>query len=162
MAGIKLLKKTPQNLNYIVNHLVNPDAKKYLFDDFYGYTEISSVLYSPVTFIYGIFSKGEPEPKGAVFFTSAIPYRSADLYGIIFDKSLRGKGLIKEVTEKIENDIRRRIHLKSVSASIIGKNDAVEHILGELGFEKIGVKKKYIVTGGKYKDVNIYYKVFKE
>jgi len=112
--------------------------------------------------MYGVFHEGKPEPIGVVFFTNVIPYRNCMLYSCIFSKEHRGKGKINDVIEKIKIDFRIRFHVHSVESQMIGKNEASLHMLKKLGFKEIGVKKKAIFSGGKYKDLTIYYLLLEE
>jgi len=158
MAGIKFIgDKNYVTLNYLANQLIKPEVKKHLFDDGYGWSEVAAVLFNARTVIYGIFSKGRPEPVGVVFFEGVIPYRNATLYACIFSAENRKKGLINDVIPKIKKDIVARFSIHSVVANIIGKNDASSHMLEKMGFKKIGTKKKFLIVGGKYQDLTEFY-----
>ena len=160
MAGIRRItpeKDGSTTINYIVNELLRPDIRKALFDDALGGGDISNLLNAPTTKIYGIFSKGLPEPAGVVFFVGVWPYRDTTVYSAIFDKENRKKGMITEVYEQIKKDIMERYAVHSVTAQTVGNNLASMKTLEKIGFEKIGVKKKGIFSEGKYKDITIFY-----
>lgn len=158
LPGIKLLKKENYPcLNYIINRLLEPEIKKHLFDDYMGIHEITALLYSVNTIVYGIFHKGLPEPLGSVFFTGVVPFRDCYLYGAVFDRENRNQGKITEVYERIKKDITERFFISSVTANVIGKNLVSVKILEKIGLKKIGVKPKAIMVEGKKKDLTIYY-----
>ena len=163
MAGIKRIKKdSTVTINYIVNELLKPDIRKVLFDDALGGGDISMLLNANTTKIYGIFSRGLPEPAGVVFFTGVWPYRDCTVYSAIFNKENRKKGMITEVYEQIKKDIIARDAIHSVTAQTVGNNIASMKTLEMMGFEKIGVKKKAIYSGGSYKDITIFYVLLDE
>lgn len=168
MAGPRLLNNNYSNgqgdvtTDYVINNLLMPDVHQALFDDLWGYTEIRTLLYSPLTKIYGIFHEGKPEPIGVVFFTGVVPYRNCVLYACIFSKEHQGKGKIDSVIDAIKTDFRIRCYPHSVEAQIIGKNEATLHLLKKLGFKEIGVKKKAIFSGGRYRDLTSYYLLLEE
>lgn len=168
MAGVRLLNNIYSNgqgdvkVDYVVNNLLIPEIHQALFDDLWGYSEIRALMYSPLTKIYGIFHEGKPEPCGVVFFTNVIPYRNCILYSCIFSKEHRGKGKIDSVIEAIKTDFKIRFHPHSAEAQIIGKNEATLHLLKKLGFKEVGVKKKAVFSGGKYKDLTTYYLLSEE
>ena len=160
MPGIKLLKKDNYvTLNYVVNQLLRPELKKVLFDDYMGISEITTLIYSVSTVVYGLFHKGLPEPCGVVFFTGVVPYRDTFLYSAVFDAEDRKKGIINEIIPQVKNDIQKRFAVHSVSANIIGNNSASKHILEKMGFEKVGIKKNYIMINGDYRDLQEYYMI---
>ena len=165
MAGIRRIKNDDiedLTIKYILNQLVTPEIRHVLFDDVWGYNDIKALIFNSSTRIYGIFAEGKPEPLGAVFFTGVIPYRDCYLYGVIFDKDKRKQGTISQIYEKIKNDIIKRDLVSSFSANIIGNNPASVHILEKIGFKKIGIKKKSIESGGKSKDLHLYYLLLEE
>jgi len=158
LPGIKLIKKENYPcLNYIINRLLEPDIKKHLFDDYMGISEITALLYSGNTIVYGLFQKGLPEPFGCVFFTGVVPYRDCYLFGAIFDRENRNQGKATEIYELIYKDIIERFSVSSATANVIGKNLASIKILEKIGFKKIGIKPKAIMVEGKKKDLTIYY-----
>ena len=160
MPGIKFLSKDNYvTLNYVINQLLKPELKKALFDDYMGISEITAIIYSGNTAVYGVFHKGLPEPCGVMFFTGVVPYRDCYLYSCIFDKEDRKKGIINEIIPKVKNDIQKRFAIHSVSANIIGKNDASKYILEKMGFKKVGVKSDYLMINGDYKDLQEYYMI---
>lgn len=163
MAGIRLLDKEGYTtINYIVNELLRPEIRKVLFDDCLGGGDISSLLNATTTKIYGIFSRGLPEPVGAVIFTGVWPYRNCTIYSAIFDKENRRKGMITEVYEQIKKDIIDRFAVHSVTAETVGNNTAPMKLLEKIGFKKIGTKPKAIFVDGKYKDITIFYMLLAE
>lgn len=163
MAGIRLIKKDSYvTINYIVNELLKPEIRKVLFDDALGGGDISNLLNATTTKIYGIFSKGLPEPAGVVIFTGVWPYRDCTLYSAIFNKENRKKGMITEVYEQIKKDIIERFAVHSVTAQTVGNNIASVKALEKIGFERIGVKKKAIYSNGKYQDITIFYVLLAE
>ena len=162
MAGIKLLDKTPQNLNFIVNELLKPEVKNKLFDDVYGQVELGMVFGDPRTAIYGIFEKGLPKPIGVVFFVGIIPYRNCFLYAAIFDKDNRKKGKMSSVMKIIEEDMIKRFAIHTVTTYVIGKNPASEASLKKMGFSKLGTRKEAIVVNGAYKDLTTYFRLLKD
>jgi len=158
MAGIRLIKSDSYvTINYIVNELLKPNIRKVLFDDALGGGDISLLLNANTTKIYGIFSRGLPEPAGVVFFTGVWPYRDCTVYSAIFDKENRKKGMITEVYEQIKKDIIERFAVHSVTAQTVGNNVASMKTLEMMGFKKIGVKPKSIYSDGKYKDITIFH-----
>ena len=163
MAGIRLLDKDGYTtINYIINELLKPDIRKVLFDDCLGGGDIYNLLNATTTKIYGIFSKGLPEPAGVVIFTGVWPYRDCTLYSAIFDKENRKKGMITEVYEQIKKDIIERFAVYSVTAQTVGNNIASVKALEKIGFKKVGVKPKAIFSDGKYKDITIFYMLLAE
>ena len=158
MAGIRRIEKdSTVTIDYIINELLKPDIRKALFDDALGGGDISNLLNANTTKIYGIFSKGLPEPAGVVIFTGVWPYRDCTVYSAIFDKENRKKGMITEVYEQIKKDIMERHAVHSVTAQTVGNNIASMKTLEMMGFKKIGVKPKAIFSDGKYKDITIFY-----
>jgi len=169
MAGVKLLTNTYSNgqgdatVDAVINNLLMPDVHQALFDDFWGYSEVWALMYNTrFTKIYGIFHEGKPEPIGVVFFTGVVPHRNCTLYACMFSKEHRGKGKLNSVIDAIKVDFRIRFHPHSVEAKIIGKNEATLHLLKKLGFKEIGVKKKAILSGGRYRDLTEYYLLLEE
>jgi len=163
MAGIKrITKDKTTTIDYIVNELLKPDIKNVLFDDIVGGGNISDLLYTNGTKIYGIFSQGKPEPAGVVFFVGVFPYRDCSVYSAIFDKENRKKGMLTEVYEQIKKDMIDRHAIHSVTAQTVGNNIASMKTLEKIGFKKIGVKPKAIMVDGKYQDLTIYYMVREE
>jgi len=160
MAGIKFIETNNYTLiNFIVNQLLRPEIKKYLFDDIMGISEIARLMYSPTTMIYSIHEKGKPEPIGVVFFTNAIPYRDCGLYMVIFDKEKRQQGTMTEIHERVMKDAITRWRPHSATANVLGRNLASMKMLEKMGFKKIGVKPRCIVVDGKHKDITEYYLV---
>ena len=160
MAGIRRInseKDGSTTINYIVNELLKPDIRKVLFDDCLGGGDISNLLKAPTTKIYGVFSKGRPEPAGVVFLVGVWPYRDCTVYSAIFDKENRKKGMITEVYEQIKKDAMKRYAIHSVTAQTVGNNTASMKTLEMMGFKKIGMKPKAIFSEGKYKDITIFY-----
>jgi RimJ/RimL family protein N-acetyltransferase len=158
MAGIKRIEKdSTVTIDYIVDRLLRPDIRKALFDDALGAGDISMLLNATTTKIYGIFSRGLPEPAGVVIFTGVWPYRDCTVYSAIFDKENRKKGMITEVYEQIKKDIIERHAIHSVTAQTVGNNIASMKTLEMMGFKKVGVKPKAIFSDGKYKDITIFY-----
>ena len=89
MPGIKLLKQTPEFMNFIINELLKPPLRYSLFDDFIGMDGMQRIFYSKYTYTWGIMAKGRPEPIGVIFVTGAVPYRSCSLYVAIFNEENR-------------------------------------------------------------------------
>lgn len=160
MAGIRFLDKNPITINYILNRLFDPEIRHVLFDDSWGDTEISMLLYDPRTVIYGIMAEGKPEPIGVVYFSNVKAYRDCVLSGVIFDPTRRDHGIITALADKIKADIRQRFAVHSISANAIGDNQGSKKLLERFGFQKVGVKPKIIVAGGKYQDLTLYYLLF--
>lgn len=158
MPGIKLTPKDNYPcLYYIINQLLRPEIKKFLFDDYMGISEITNLIFAQNTVVYAIRHKGLPEPCGVVFFTGLVPFRDTYLYSCVFSAEDRKKGIINDIIFKVKEDIKKRFSVHSVSANVIGNNSASSHILEKMGFEKIGVKKDYIMINGKYRDLFEYY-----
>lgn len=160
MPGIRRIKnldKEDLTMKFIINELLKPEIRQALFDDIWGIESIGMLMQSHLTRIYGVFAEGKPEPIGIVFFTNVFAYRDVNLYAVVFDKSKRNQGVMNEVCPKIKNDFIKRELPHSVSAYVIGKNPVSEHFLEKLGFEKLAVKKKSIISNGKYKDKTEYY-----
>ena len=163
MPGIKFLSKDNYvTLNYVINQLLKPDLKKALFDDYMGISEITTLIYSGNTVVYGIFQRGLPEPAGVVFFTGVVPYRECYIYGVLFNSEDRKKGIMTELQKTIADDIRKRFSIKSVTANIIGNNSGSKKILEKIGFQKIGTKPQAIMIDGKYRDLHIYYYLWED
>lgn len=163
MAGIKLIPKdSTVTIDYIVNELLKPDIRKVLFDDALGGGDIKMLLGAETTKIYGIFSQGLPEPAGVVLFTGVWPYRDCTVYSAIFNKENRKKGMITEIYERIKKDMIDRHAVHSVTAQAVGNNIASMKTLEKIGFKKIGVKPKAIYSGGKYRDITIFYMLLAE
>jgi len=160
MAGIRLLDKNPVTINYILNRLFDPEIRHVLYDDSWGDTELSLLLYDSRTIIYGIMEAGKPEPIGVVYFSGVKAYRDCVLTGIIFDPAKRDKGIITAQVEKIKADMRNRFAVHSVTACAIGDNQGSKKFLERLGFQKVGVKPKSIKAAGEYQDLTIYYLLF--
>jgi RimJ/RimL family protein N-acetyltransferase len=156
MAGIRLLDKSQVTINYIINELLKPEIHKLLFDDMEGITEISLLLYDPRTVIYGIFSKGKPEPAGVVYFAYTVPYRNAVLCAVIFDPNNRNKDMISSVMEIIKKDFLYRYSPHTVISYITGENKVSEHMLEKLSFKLIGIRTDGIFADGRYQNVKIY------
>jgi len=158
MAGIKrITKDKTTTIDYIVNELLKPEIKNVLFDDIVGGGNISDLLYTNGTKLYGIFSQGKPEPAGVVFFVGVFPYRICTVYSAIFDKENRKKGMLTEVYEQIKKDMIDRHAIHGVTAEVVGNSIAPMKALEMIGFKKIGVKPKAIMVDGKYEDVTIFY-----
>lgn len=164
MAGIKRLDRDARTLNYIVNQLLNPEIRQVLFDDVVGRSELVGLIFDPHTVVYGVFEKGVAVPIGVIFFAGVVPYRDCILYAVIFDKKNRTQGKLttpmkngKTICEIVKNDVVDRFGINSATSYVIGKNPVSEHLLGKLGFKKIGVKPQAIVSGGKHRDLSIYY-----
>lgn len=158
LPGIKLTPKDNYPcLYYIINQLLRPEIKKFLFDDYMGITEITTLLFAQNTVVYSIYHKGLPEPVGVVFFTGTIPYRDCYLFSCVFSSEDRRKGIINDIIPKVRQDMKERFAVHSCTANIIGNNSASSYILEKMGFKKIGVKKDYIMINGKYRDLSEYY-----
>ena len=161
MAGIKLLKKNPPNLNFLINELLRPEIRIRLFDDVYGRAEVGLLLADPSTAIYGIFERGLPRPTGCVILTGIIPYRNCFLYAVIFDKENRKQGKLSSVMNQIKEDAVKKFALHSVTAYIIDKNPGSETLLKKMGFVKKDVREEAVFTNGKYKDLTTFYLLLK-
>jgi RimJ/RimL family protein N-acetyltransferase len=167
MAGIRYLDKSNWvTINYIINELLKPEVHQVLFDDFWGIGEIAGLMYSLQTVIYSIHEKGKPEPIGCVYFSNVIPYRDCTLSAVIFDPEKRNKGIMTKsdqdklaLVKIIENDMRKRFSIHSCTSYVTGDNEGSKRLLERLGFEKLGVKKRVIFSGGEYKDITIYYRL---
>lgn len=159
MARIKILVQKPTNLNFIINELLAPEIRHTLFDDVYGYQEITSILYAPSTVVFGIFNKGHPDPIGTIILTGALPFRNAYIYVAIFEKENRNKKVLHSIIEDLKKEITKNFRLSSITAHVIGENLTSEHLLDKMEFKKIGTKEKAIVTFGEYRDIHIYYKL---
>jgi len=156
MAGIKLLDKKPEHLNYIISELIRPENRTFFLDDMDGWEDVALMLYNPKSIVYGIFEKGRPVPIGTVFITGTTPFRSGIINAIIFDPENRGAGKLRSVVEQVKHDLLYRWHLHSIEARVIGDNAVVAGLLDTLGFIKCGKLPENVMVGGKFCDVNIY------
>jgi hypothetical protein len=170
VAGIKLIDKTDGvTIPYIINRLLHPEIHQWLFDDYCGLVEIAIIFFDVRTIVYGIFSQGNPEPIGVIWFTGVIPYRDCTLNIALFKQDDRDQGIITEprgdkpsIAEMIKNDMVVRFHIHSVSANCIEGNEISKYCLEKFGFKKIGVKEKCIFADGVYKDIELYYLLLEE
>ena len=156
MAIVRLLDKNQEIINFIVIELLQRELHMQLFDDTWGSAQIHSLLCDPHTVIYGIFEKESEKPIGVVFFTNTVPRRDCNLYVCLFSEDDRNKGKIRKLCD-IKKDFIKRFKVNSISSGTIGHNPVSVHILEKFGFKKIGIKEKYLVSGGEYRDVTIYY-----
>jgi RimJ/RimL family protein N-acetyltransferase len=159
LAGIKLLEKRPEHLNFIVNELLKPELRGVLFDDAMGFGEINILLYDPFTFIYGVFEKGHPVPIGCVILEGLRPFRGCQLHAAIFKPENRNAKKMEGIAQMVKNDLLLKWNLHYVEARIVAGNVVARHLLEKLGFTKVGTKPGNIVTNGKYTDVDEYYVV---
>jgi len=159
LAGIKLLDKRPEHLNYIINELLKPELRTVMFDDMIGMAELAVMLYEPFTFVYGIFEKGHPVPTGCVILDGLRPFRGCELHAAIFKPENRNAKRIQAIANLIKGDLMFRWHLHYASARVISTNVTSKHLLEKLGFTKIGTKPGNVFAGGAYQDVDEYYQV---
>lgn len=157
MAGVKLIEKKPENISFLVNRLLDPEIRAALFDDYIGFAELTFLLHDPFTFIYFVFEKGHPVPIGCVLLVDLRPYRGCSLHAAIFDRENRGKGKLKSIAHQVRGDLVNRWRLRYVEATALAKNEAANKLLSELGFNKLCTKPGYVVSNGKYEDLNLYY-----
>jgi RimJ/RimL family protein N-acetyltransferase len=159
MAGIKLLEKKPEHLNYIIQQLLRPDIRSYFLDDMDGWQDVTMMLYDPRTIVYGIFERGLPVPIGTIFITNAMPFRGGIINGVVFDADKRGQGRVSGLVQSILTDLRTKWNLHYVEARIIGSNPAVEQMLLKLGFSLVGISPESVMVDGKYADVKLYQRI---
>jgi RimJ/RimL family protein N-acetyltransferase len=159
LAGIKLLSKRPEDLNYIINELLKPELRTVMFDDSIGMAELVVMLYEPFCFVYGIFEKGHPVPIGCVILENLRPFRGCELHAVIFKPENRKLGKMQHIASLIKGDLTFRWHLHYAEARALSTNVASKHLLEKLGFTKIGTKPGNVFAGGAYQDVDEYYYV---
>lgn len=82
--------------------------------------------------------------------------RRAALGILIVNESERGKGYGAEVLSLICNYCFTHLDLHQVYANVTEDNSASIHLFEKNKFEKVGVKKDWIITGGKYKNEILY------
>jgi len=159
VAGIKLLEKKPEHLNYIIQQLLRPEIRNYFLDDMDGWQDVTMMLYDPRTIVYGIFERGLPVPVGAIFITNATPFRGGVINGVIFDEDKRGQGRVNSIVQPILNDLQSKWNLHYVEARVIGGNPLVEQMLIKLNFRLVGILPESVMVGGKYTDVKLYQRI---
>lgn len=157
MAGIKLLEKKPEYLNYIINELLKPGIKENLFDDMIGMNDIAILLYDPSNLVYGIFEKGRPVPIGCVIVENLRPFRGCQLHAAIFKPENRAAHKVTQIAKMVKGDLMLKWNVHYAEARCLSENLAAKHLLDSLGFTKVGTKPGNCVSGGKYKDVDEYY-----
>lgn len=159
MAGIKLLEKKPEHLNYIINELLKPELRVAMFDDAMGLGEIAIWLYDPYTYVYGIFEKGHPVPIGCIVLDGLRPFRGCELHAAIFNPENRQLGKIQYVANLVKGDLTFKWNVHYAEARCLSTNDATRHLLEKLGFTKVGTKPGNIMSNGQYVDVDEFYLV---
>lgn len=159
MAGIKLLEKKPEHLNFVINELLKPDIRAAMFDDMWGMNDIAIMLYDPITLVYGIFEKGHPVPVGCIIVENLRPFRGCEIHAAIFKSENRNGKRIQAIAKLIKGDLMLKWNVHYAQARVMATNEITKHLLEKLGFTKVGTKPGNIVSGGKYVDVDEYYLV---
>jgi len=159
MAGIKLLEKNLINISYIVHRLSVPELHQKLFDDRWGSDYTESILADQRTIIYGLFEKGRPEPMGVVWFSDIVPYRGCTLFAAIFELENRHQHKLTPLMPIIQKDFLSKVPVRTCSTYLILPNEDSVAVLAKLGFHLVGVREKYVCSGGEYKDQAIYYRI---
>lgn len=152
-----LVDKDPGIINFIIDELLKPEIKFSLFDEHWSRKNIIYLLYNSSTIIYGLFRENKLEPFGTVFFTGIYPGHDGTVWMALFNEEDRKQGISIELCNSIKIDLLSRYQIHSVSTEVT-ENPEIEKTLKEMGFEKIGVKRKCKLVSGKgYKDISIYY-----
>jgi RimJ/RimL family protein N-acetyltransferase len=159
MAGIKMLEKKAEHLNYVINCLLKPEIRQVMLDDMIGMGELSLWLFDPFTIVYGIFEKGHPVPIGCVILSDVRPFRGAEVHGVIFKPENRNAKKMQGIAEMVKYDMMTKWFLHYASARVVSTNAASKHLVEKLGMTKVGTKPGNIVVGGEYADVDEYYVV---
>ena len=159
MAGIKILEKNLVNISYVVHRLSAPELHRKLFDDRWGSDYTEAILASERTIIYGLFEKGRPEPMGVVWFSEIIPYRGCTLSAAVFEPENRHQHKLTPLMPIIQKDFLSKVPVKNCSTFVILPNDDSVAVLLKLDFKLVGVREKYVSSGGEYKDQAIYYRI---
>lgn len=104
-----------------------------------------------------ICSKETNTPMGLVDLYDFDPkHQRAGIGIVIFDEALRGKGYAKEAISVVQEYAFEHLDLHQLYAVITGDNEASKRLFSALGYEKTGVKKDWIRSGGGFKDELIY------
>lgn len=159
MAGIKLLEKKPGNVDFIMNELLRPEVRPYMFDDMVGLGEIGMMVYDPFSFVYGIFEKGLPIPIGTIILSDVRPFRGCEIHAAIFEPKNRNQHKIETAAAMLRQDLILRWNLHYASARILASNVVSHRVAEKMGMVKIGTKPGNIMCNGKYEDVDEYYVV---
>lgn len=71
---------------------------------------------------------------------------------IVLDENKRNKGIGAEAIRLLTQYAFSTLDLRQVYANVGEGNTASQHLFEKMGFRKVGVKKDWIYSGGKYKD----------
>ena len=86
--------------------------------------------------------------------------RKAGIGVVIASKDHRNNGFGSEALELVCGYSRVTLEMHQVYCNILEDNQPSIHLFEKLGFEKIGVKKDWILSEGTYKNEILYQKIF--
>lgn len=115
--------------------------------DIYASKQLRLVVIDSNKFPVGLIDLFEFDPKN----------RRAGL-GILIDVNARGKGFAKEALQLIEDYCFNHLDLTQVYANIGATNEKSLKLFESSGYEKVGVKKRWIKTSEGFEDEALYQK----
>lgn len=157
MDAICLSDKPPEVVGYFLRELLKPRVKSMFFNVKTQDREIVNLLFLPSTVFYGLYKESQAEPAGVMFFLNVLPHENSFVYMGLFDETDRKKALSTNVYNFIRQDLLTRCPTLNSIETMIIDNPELEKMLINIGFEKIGTKRRYKRVGEKHLDVSNFY-----
>jgi len=163
MEAICLSGKGPEVIGSILQQFLKPEIKTLFFGEKVADREVASLFYLPTTVIYGLYRESEANPIGVIFFCNIGPGENGFVYMFFFNQAAREKGITIDVCNFIKKDLLNKCpSLNSIETIVVNGDPELEKTLVEMGFEKIGTKKRFKKFGDSYIDITIYYYLLNE
>lgn len=118
-------------------------------------------IYEAKQFRYGIES-ADNQLVGFIDLYDFDPKNKRSCIGIVIAENFRRKGFGKKAVEILEQHAQKYFDLHQLIAYVSEDNQCSRLLFEKLGFVCFGLKKDWIFSGGKYKNVIIYQKIFNE
>jgi diamine N-acetyltransferase len=117
--------------------------------DIYEVKQLRLVICSPEGITLGLIDLFDFDPK----------HKRAGVGIVIVKEADRNKGIGAEALELLSNYAFATLELKQLYANILEENKRGIHLFQKLGFLKVGVKKDWISSNGRYKNEVLFQKI---
>ncbi|WP_027075766.1 GNAT family N-acetyltransferase [Maribacter antarcticus] len=117
--------------------------------DIYEVKQLRLVICSPEGITLGLIDLFDFDPK----------HKRAGVGIVIVKEADRNKGIGAEALELLSNYAFTILELKQLYANILEENKRGIHLFQKLGFLKVGVKKDWISSNGRYKNEVLFQKI---
>lgn len=81
------------------------------------------------------------------------------IIGYSIDKDFQGMGYMKQGVSLVLDYAKEYLDLHRIEGSVLVENNRSKGVLTSLGFEEVGLNKKYLFINGKWRDHITYYKI---